>query len=229
MDFPFRSRASTLRLLGTTIPSAGADGRIQRRARPFSAASGKITHPYSHNTKIPQRGAVQLRHQFRQHPLWGLSPRSGQPPTAEPGNASITVLGIDFPGYDRVFLSRRCRSLFHTMFSGAQSSSSNQDAPWLSQDLRVFTATPSAARRPGSGSLAPICCAGAISCSAGSAILCRKQRLPGLRYPGRLHIHYQSYHLPEQVLWRPFESRSVRYAAIRSFPDSSPPTPAIRP
>ena len=127
-------------VLGTTAPKPPptiAFGGVTA----VPAASGAVTTQFS-NPKIPQRILFNYDIQFT--PPLGTFPATGQPPTPAQGNASITVLGTTFEATTEFFFLAGADPYFTNVQRTASASglAGNQSAPWLSQDLRVFTATP---------------------------------------------------------------------------------------
>ncbi len=126
-------------VLGTTVPSPPptiAFGGVTA----VPAASGALTIQFS-NPNIPQRMLFNYDIQFT--PPLGTFPATGQLPTPAQGSASIKVLGTTFDATTEFFFLAGADPYFtnvqRTTSSGLVG---NQSAPWLSQDLRVFTATP---------------------------------------------------------------------------------------
>ncbi len=68
----------------------------------------------------------------------GAFPASGVTPAA--GTSSITLLGTDFPATTEFFFTAGADPYFSNVLANPDPSA--QNVPWLSQDLRVFTAIP---------------------------------------------------------------------------------------
>lgn len=79
---------------------------------------------------------------FASPPALGTFPAKGQPPIPAQGSASITVLGTQFPATPEFFFLAGADPYFTNVQRNPSLGPGNQEAPWLSQDLRVFTATP---------------------------------------------------------------------------------------
>jgi hypothetical protein len=94
--------------------------------------------------KIPQRVLFNYDVHFDSSAL-GAFPASGETP--EPGNASIGVLGQTFPTQTEFFFLAGADPYFANVLPNP-SDPPKQNPPWLSQDLRVFTAVPRAVPVP---------------------------------------------------------------------------------
>ena len=90
--------------------------------------------PQSNNSKIPQQIVFAYDVEFAK-PL-GSFPVSGETPV--PVNSSVTVLGTVFTAPTEFFFLAGADPYFTNVISA------NTSVPWLSEDLRVFTATPGA-------------------------------------------------------------------------------------
>jgi hypothetical protein len=91
--------------------------------------------------RIPQRVLFNYDIHFAPPPALGAFPASGETPV--PGNASITVLSQAFPAQTEFFFLAGADPYFANVQPNPLNPT-NQNLPWLSQDLRVFTATPGA-------------------------------------------------------------------------------------
>jgi len=89
--------------------------------------------------KVPQRALFNYDIHFDPPPALGPFPASGETP--EPGNASIQVLGKTFTAQTEFFFIAGADPYFANVLPNP-SDPSKQNEPWLSQDLRVFTAVP---------------------------------------------------------------------------------------
>jgi hypothetical protein len=89
--------------------------------------------------RIPQRVLFNYDIHFDPTPALGPFPASGETP--EPGNASISVLGQTFSTQTEFFFLAGADPYFANVQPNP-SDPSKQNPPWLSQDLRVFTAVP---------------------------------------------------------------------------------------
>jgi Listeria-Bacteroides repeat domain (List_Bact_rpt) len=90
--------------------------------------------------KIPQRVQFNYDIHFDSSAL-GAFPATDETP--EPGNASIFVLGQNFPTQTEFFFIAGADPYFSNVLPNP-SDPSKQNVPWLSQDLRVFTVVPRA-------------------------------------------------------------------------------------
>jgi len=100
-----------------------------------------ITYESPNNTNIPQR--IQFAYDINFADPLGTFPTSGQPPTPAAVHSKITLLGLEFPANDEFFFLAGADPYF-TNVEPNPSDPSQLNVPWLSQDLRVFTATPGA-------------------------------------------------------------------------------------
>jgi hypothetical protein len=99
-----------------------------------------ITYQFT-NPKIPQRILFNYDVHFASPPALGPFPASGETPAA--GASSIKVLGQSFPAACEFFFLAGADPYFtNVQLNPLDPSATNVDVPWLSQDLRVFTATP---------------------------------------------------------------------------------------
>ena len=99
----------------------------------FSAKTPNILHQSS-NPKVPQQ--IQFAYDLEFAKPLGAFPASGETPAAV--NSSITVLGAALPASTEFFFLAGADPYFQNVVSA------NTSVPWLSEDLRVFTATPGA-------------------------------------------------------------------------------------
>jgi hypothetical protein len=104
----------------------------------LSATSPNVVSQ-SNNPKIPQQILFAYDVKFTQ-PV-GPFPTSGETPAAV--NSSINVLGAPFPAATEFFFLAGADPYF-TNVVNSSTGPNNVTAPWLSEDLRVFTATPGA-------------------------------------------------------------------------------------
>jgi len=104
----------------------------------LSATSPDIVYQ-SPNLKVPQRIMFAYDVKFAQ-PL-GAFPTAGETPVAV--SSSINVLGVSFPGATEFFFLAGADPYFTNVVNSA-TGPTNLSVPWLSEDLRVFTATPGA-------------------------------------------------------------------------------------
>jgi hypothetical protein len=93
----------------------------------------------SSNPKVPQRITFAYDVKFAQ-PL-GAFPTTGETPVAV--SSSINVLSTPFPATTEFFFLAGADPYFTNVVSSA-TGPNNTAVPWLSEDLRVFTATPGA-------------------------------------------------------------------------------------
>jgi hypothetical protein len=93
--------------------------------------------------RIPQRVLFNYDIHFDGPPALGTFPASGE--TAVSGDAQISVLGKTFPAETEFFFLAGADPYFVNVLPNPADPAS-QNVPWLSEDLRVFTATP---RLPG--------------------------------------------------------------------------------
>jgi hypothetical protein len=100
----------------------------------LSAKSPNILHQSS-NPKVPQQ--IQFAYDLKFTNPLGSFPPSGETPAAV--NASINVLSTPFPAPSTEFFFLAGADPYFTNVVSA-----NASVPWLSEDLRVFTATPGA-------------------------------------------------------------------------------------
>jgi hypothetical protein len=104
----------------------------------LSASPPSVVYQSS-NVKVPQRIMFAYDVKFAQ-PL-GTFPTTGETPVAV--NSSIDVLGKPFPAPTEFFFLAGADPYF-TNVVNAPSGPTNVSVPWLSEDLRVFTASPGA-------------------------------------------------------------------------------------
>jgi hypothetical protein len=89
----------------------------------------------SNNSKVPQQIQFAYDVEFSKS-LLGSFPATGEAPAAV--NSSINVLSTPFPATTEFFFLAGADPYFTNVISA------NTSVPWLSEDLRVFTATPGA-------------------------------------------------------------------------------------
>lgn len=122
-------------VLGATIPAVPTiafGGVTCRPSTPFTIF--QFTDP-----KLPQRVLFNYDIHFDAPPALGTFPASGETPV--PGNASMTVVGQSFTAATEFFFLSGADPYFSNLQPNP-SDPSKQNVPWLSQDVRVFTATP---------------------------------------------------------------------------------------
>lgn len=123
----------SLNIVGGTLPSVPtiAFGGVTAA---FSATSPNILHQ-SNNPKVPQQ--IQFAYDLEFTKPLGTFPTSGETPAAV--NSSINVLSTLFTAPTTEFFFVAGADPYFTNVVSA-----NTSVPWLSEDLRVFTATPGA-------------------------------------------------------------------------------------
>ncbi len=89
--------------------------------------------------RIPQRVLFNYDIHFDPPPALGAFPSSGE--TAAEGYASIPVLGQTFPAKTEFFFLAGADP-YYLNVQPNPSNPASENVPWLSQDVRVFTATP---------------------------------------------------------------------------------------
>jgi hypothetical protein len=122
----------SLNIVGATHPSIPniAFGGVTAG---LSATLPNILHQSS-NPKVPQQ--IQFAYDVKFAKPLGSFPATGETPVAV--NSSINVLSTPFPAATEFFFLAGADPYFTNVVSA------NTSAPWLSEDLRVFTATPGA-------------------------------------------------------------------------------------
>lgn len=122
----------SLNIVGATRPSIPtiAFGGVTTA---LSATSPNILHQSS-NPKVPQQ--IQFAYDLEFTNPLGSFPSSGE--TSVAVNSSINVLSTSFPAATEFFFLAGADPYFTNVVSA------NSSVPWLSEDLRVFTATPGA-------------------------------------------------------------------------------------
>jgi hypothetical protein len=122
----------SLNIVGATQPSIPtiAFGGITAG---LSATLPNIHHQSS-NPKVPQQ--IQFAYDLEFAKPLGSFPATGETPAAV--NSSINVLSTPFPAATEFFFLAGADPYFTNVVSA------NTSVPWLSEDLRVFTATPGA-------------------------------------------------------------------------------------
>ncbi|MCW2755441.1 MAG: hypothetical protein JWQ32_2852 [Marmoricola sp.] len=127
----------SLDVLGSTTPSVPSIGFTGVTAA-LSATTPNIYHQ-SENTKVPQQILFGYDVRFA-NPL-GTFPASGE--TAAAVTTKIKVLGDTMPAATEFFFVAGAAPYFTNVVSSDPAHPDRLNAPWLSEDLRVFTATPS--------------------------------------------------------------------------------------
>ena len=102
------------------------------------------------NTKVPQHIRFPYDMNFSQNPA-PVFPQTGE--TTAAVQSEITILGVPFPALDDFFFIAGADPYFTNVIP--TSNPANENAPYLSGDLRVFTATPALNTSPVSGTGAP--------------------------------------------------------------------------
>ena len=122
----------SLNIVGATHPSIPtiAFGGVTAG---LSATLPNILHQ-SNNPTIPQQ--IQFAYDVNFSNPLGSFPSTGETPAAV--NSSINVLSTSFPAATEFFFLAGADPYFTNVISA------NTSVPWLSEDLRVFTATPGA-------------------------------------------------------------------------------------
>jgi len=136
---------------GFSLALEGFNAQVLGSARPITptiafggvttapAATPQVTYQFPNNPKIPQRILFNYDVHFAAPPALGPFPAMGETPVA--GAASIPVLGQNFPALTEFFFLAGADPYF-TNVQPNPLDPSTVNVPWLSQDLRVFTATP---------------------------------------------------------------------------------------
>ena len=127
-----------LQVLGSTTPATPTIAFPGVTVAP-AALLPNIIYQFPNNPKIPQRVLFNYDVHFVSPPALGAFPPEGE--TSAAGNASITVLLQPFPAETEFFFLAGADPYFLNVQPNP-SDPSAQNVPWLSQDLRVFTATP---------------------------------------------------------------------------------------
>jgi hypothetical protein len=115
-----------------TIAFGGATTQV-------SATPPQVVHQSPNNPRIPQR--IMFAYDVKFATPLGTFPTSGETPVAV--NSSITVLSTPFPGTTEFFFLAGADPYFTNVVQDP-SNPGQLNVPWLSEDLRVFTATPGA-------------------------------------------------------------------------------------
>lgn len=114
------------------VPTIGFGGVTCRPSAPFTVFQFD-------NPAVPQRVIYNYDIHFDPPPTLGTFPTSGETPAE--GDAAISVLGAAFPARTEFFFGAGADPYFSNVLPNLADPSA-QNVPWLSQDLRVFTATP---------------------------------------------------------------------------------------
>lgn len=127
------------KVLGNTTPATPTIAFGGVTAQPSSPA---VTYQFN-NPKIPQR--VLFNYDIHFTPPLGTFPTTGETPAR--GQASIVVLQKSFPAQTEFFFLAGADPYFLNVQPNANVQPNPQNppapnAPWLSQDVRVFTVTP---------------------------------------------------------------------------------------
>jgi hypothetical protein len=128
----------SLNVLGTTrptVPTIAFGGATTA----LSTTPPAIYHQ-STNTKVPQQILFAYDVKFTK-PL-GAFPSSGETPAAV--NSTINVLTAQFPTATEFFFLAGADPYFTNVVPADSAHPTQLNVPWLSEDLRVFTATPGA-------------------------------------------------------------------------------------
>lgn len=158
--------------------------------------------------KIPQRVLFNYDVHFDGSALAAF-PASGETP--EPGNASIGVLGQTFPTQTEFFFVAGADPDFSNVLPNP-SDPSKQNPPWLSQDLRVFTAIPRAipVPVPSSAYVAPA----SHPVPPGAPAFAESRSFGDYDIAGAYAVHHESHCVSKPELRRPVEGRSVRHQQL---------------
>jgi hypothetical protein len=128
----------SLNVLGAATPSVPTVA-FQGVTADLSATAPKIFHQ-SDNPNVPQQILFAYDMLFV-NPL-GAFPATGETPVAV--NSGITVLGKLFPATTEFFFTAGAAPYFTNVVPSDPANPTRLNVPWLSEDLRVFTATPGA-------------------------------------------------------------------------------------
>ena len=126
----------SLNVLGATTPSVPTIA-FQGVTTGLSATLPKIFHE-SDNPNVPQQILFAYDVKFA-NPL-GAFPATGETPAAV--NSGITVLGKAIPATTEFFFTAVAAPYFTNVVPSDPANPTQLNVPWLSEDLRVFTATP---------------------------------------------------------------------------------------
>lgn len=124
-------------VLGGTTPATPTISFGGVTCRPSAPPTVVYQFP---DPRIPQRVLFNYDIHFDGPPALGTFPTTGETPV--PGNAQISVLAQTFPTQTEFFFLAGADPYFANVLPNA-ADPAKQNVPWLSQDLRVFTATPS--------------------------------------------------------------------------------------
>lgn len=128
----------SLNVLAATTPSVPTVA-FKGVTTALSATPPKIFHQ-SDNPNVPQQILFAYDVLFA-NPL-GVFPPSGETPAAV--NSGITVLGKAMPATTEFFFTAGAAPYFTNVVPSDPADPNKLNVPWLSEDLRVFTATPGA-------------------------------------------------------------------------------------
>ena len=126
----------SLNVLGTTKPSVPTVA-FQGVTTGLSATLPNIFHQ-SDNLNVPQQILFAYDVSFT-NPL-GAFPAMGETPAAV--SSAITVLGKGIPATTEFFFTAGAAPYFTNVVPSDPANPTQVNVPWLSEDLRVFTATP---------------------------------------------------------------------------------------
>jgi hypothetical protein len=125
-----------LQVVGEATPSSPTIAFGGAATTPDTLGSGILYQ--TADPRIPQRIGFPFDVKFSS---LGPFPSSGETPAEV--DTSIRILGVNFPATTEFFFLAGADPYFTNVVQD-QSNPANVNAPWLSQDLRVFTATPGA-------------------------------------------------------------------------------------